>query len=524
MRIIPILLLMTSGLALTACAGGGAGGGAGILAQKAGVCNINEDCDVTPAPTPDPAAADSDGDGIPDSIENDPKSGGNDGNTGSGAGGNTTALNTGARSLAIQKFVLDKPAVGTTSLVTLTSATSPTMAATEAAFLSGNAPKSIKVNVDTKTAKNTQWAVTEEMPEDLNATRDLRWIYLNQTSVNMNIPANYSIVAEDGTPIYYDPTSGFFRYSAAAVTPDGTFGANSKIDMKNDFYWNQIKTYMGSKANAGFKEKYREYRLYSRDETNLRDELLQVWTFNNSYATNYENQIGGGAPKQQAWSFGGNAATNVPTSGTSHYNGRFVGTAKAEGWDMTKYPNTKVNANANWMVQGRSELWADFDTSSFRGTLSPESWTSDQGEAQNTPDGLYTWLTSEAAIAKPGNVTSAPSVGTGVAPNFEEIYGAKIKLSGTISAAPPTVAGGAAPKTVITGGASITGGYLTSANSMQAGLYGTNADELTGVFSVEGLMQSPKGGTTGIVDGKNASLIINGAFNGQCTPGVDCAP
>ena len=35
------------------------------------------------------------------------------------------------------------------------------------------------------------------------------------------------------------------------------------------------------------------------------DEELQVWTWGNSYGTQYREEAGGGEARRQAWSFGG---------------------------------------------------------------------------------------------------------------------------------------------------------------------------------------------------------------------------
>ena len=61
---------------------------------------------------------------------------------------------------------------------------------------------------------------------------------------------------------------------------------------------------------------YNEYRAISNDGGQERDEELQVWAWNDSYATQYRNASGGGEASQQAWSFGGNktALASMPAA------------------------------------------------------------------------------------------------------------------------------------------------------------------------------------------------------------------
>ena len=73
----------------------------------------------------------------------------------------------------------------------------------------------------------------------------------------------------------------------ANATGHQEFFKNQAVDHKADFYWNQLVPYMNAKANGGTKTDYREYRAYSNDELDARDEVLQVWAFKDSYATQY---------------------------------------------------------------------------------------------------------------------------------------------------------------------------------------------------------------------------------------------
>jgi hypothetical protein len=523
MRLVPVLALMTSAFALAACAGGDGAtlSAAGIAAGKPGICiGLPKDCIAKPTGGGTTSTTDPDGDGIP--VDQNGTDG--DGTTGSGAGGNTTGHTAGNRTIALQKFVLDKPAAGTTAISQVNSTLYPTFQGAEDAIMSTNKPKTLKFTVDTKTANNAYWAVPVEMAEDIYGTRDLRWITVGHVKPTFFNPATYNVRDHDGNLIAYDPATNTFRYTATTTFGDETFYDKDEVDFEHDdFYWNQIKAYMGSKANAGSKDKYREYRV--KDTAANRDEVLQVWNWNDSYSLQYQNQIISGDAKQQAWSFGGKEATNMPTSGKSKYQGRFAATAKIEGWKAGK--DSDINPNTVWKVQGSSEITADFgaSTDNVTGTLTPETWNS----FQTKPDAFYTWYTKEAAVATTDNSTRPASIGTPVTPEYK-FYSTKIKLKGTVGAGDTTTtttAGGVTTttpvKNIYSGSAELDK-FTPGDNTMLGGFFGTDAHETTGVFSTKGTRTEQIGGTDGQIDTFTGTESINGTFNGQCTPGVTCAP
>ncbi len=236
---------------------------------------------------------------------------------------------------------------------------------------------------------------------------------------------------------------------------------------------------------------------------------------------------------KHAWSYGGKTATNMRTTGSATYRGRFVGTAKTSNWK--KPDGAEIDPNANWRIQGRSELTADFGTNDIRGTLSTESWTSKQAALS---DEDYTWFTGEAANTTAGNIAGTPSVGNGLRPNYYEIYDAQVTLTGKLKA--PTGAVAAAPVagpttppppppllTNFDGTATLNRPYISGNNPLYGGFFGTNGTEVTGIFSVSGQTVSPIGGSTGLNGNEGAFLDINGAFNAKCTIVVAtglCAP
>jgi hypothetical protein len=225
---------------------------------------------------------------------------------------------------------------------------------------------------------------------------------------------------------------------------------------------------------------YREYRALSA----TRDEELQVWAWNNSYATQYRNASGGGDATQQAWSFGGNktALTDMPGGGSATYNGRFVATAKSSNW--IKPSGADIDPNALWRVQGASSVTANFGAATVAGTLTPETWES----FQQGVSGWYMW--------------NVGTLGTVAEPDYE-IYNTQIALNGVITG------------NTYAGTATLDGTFVSGDNPMYGGFFGAGASETTGIFNVYGVDPDPIGGSAGINDDRRGFLTINGAFHGN---------
>jgi hypothetical protein len=504
MRTLTTLLLLTSAISLSACAGGGGGiTASGISSGVGSSCPLTEvdtnpDC-VTPVGgggTTTPPVVDSDGDGVPDT------GGGTDtdGGTGSGAGGNDTGLVTGNKALVMKANVLDKPTTADSALSTLSSDTTADLAATTEAILGNNKPKKLLIRTDTKSAANNNLAVAQIQDEYVYGTRDLRWLWLGHTDATIATIVS-TVKDKNNKSISWDANKGSFVYTAD--DPGGDFNAGEAIDMKDDAMWAQFVPFMNAKdsrgnlkANGGAGANYREYRLRSNDTQNYRDEALQVWAWNDSYATEYRNGASNGEPKQEIWSFGGRKAETVRTGGKVTYTGRWVGTAKTENW----IPPTgaKINPNALWMVQGNSVFSADFGANTVKGTMTAETWTADQ---DSNP--LWTWYTPSSGT---------PSTITTEEPDYV-FYDTKVTVDGKlVNDGTPT-----GVRNEIVGNAALSGGFLTGDNAVRGGLFGNDAHELTGVFHVQGGLPQPLGGSTGQTDGREGVLIINGAFHNTCT-------
>jgi hypothetical protein len=248
--------------------------------------------------------------------------------------------------------------------------------------------------------------------------------------------------------------------------------------------------------NGGATSNYREYRIYSEQVGQERDETLQVWAWTDSYATQYRNTPGGGEAANAAWSFGGNRTAVMPTTATptTTYNGRFVATAKTSNWK--KPSGADINPNALWRVQGASTLTANWGTASVTGTLSPETWLSDQ----DSISAEYTQVVGGPPMA-PFTIVQAP---------YYDFYDATVTLQGTITG------------NTYAGSANLNSPYLNGDQTMYGGFFGAGASETTGVFHVSGADPNPLGGSAGINNDTRGFLNIQGAFNADCT--VACPP
>ncbi len=526
MRLYPVLALMTSAFALAACGGGGGGFGGSVLSSSMSVGNIcpitpvdttaDPNCTntgtVTPPPPPPVVIVDVDGDGVDDNLDSDgdgtPDD--NNGTTGSGAGGNNTQLTSGDRTIFMKQFIYDTPTTpgATSALSQLTSDSSATFGGTVAAILHPvNKPKKLKYAIDTESTSNTNVAVQVEMTESRPGSRELGWLTLGYHNIITPMTSGHPdlLDANGFRTVIYDPIKRKYVYTVTDTVGAVDFRAGDTANFRDDQFWNQLVAMMDDRANGGAKGGYREYRTASTSAD--RDELMQVWAWNKSYAVHYQNAKGGGTPSQHAWSFGGEAATAMPSGGNATYKGRFVANAKTSNW--VQESGSDINPNALWRVEGKSSFDADFTNGNITGTLKAETWQSDQAERPN-----FTWFTSEA------DTPSATVLDPAIFPNYSDIYESEVSIAGKI-----TTSGTGTQENVFSGTASMDENFLTGDNAAHGGFFGTNGDELTGVFAAEGIAVYPEGGSNGINDNKRGFITITGAFNANCNnPDGVCAP
>ncbi|MBL8789660.1 MAG: hypothetical protein JNM45_04125 [Rhizobiales bacterium] len=299
-------------------------------------------------------------------------------------------------------------------------------------------PNTAKLEVDTNTANNNKWAVPKTMGE------------------------------------YLYGTNASFGLGLGAAGGSGTVGGVS----------------------------YNEYRAYQNSNTEAYDELLQVWTFGDSYAAQYRDETSGKeTADKQAWAFGGMNAGATPgtrASGTATYNGRFGSTAITRNWINSEDGNQEVDWNNSWRVNGTSQATVNFNTNAVSAELSPEVW---QTEAD---------LNNHSGYVVTVN-TSVPAD-----PNYAGYMSSKIMLNGTLTktATGNSIAGGATMDSA--------DGWLSDGtnNPFYGGIYGANGQDITGVFATTAVNPSPIGGTTPLNNPGRGYINHSGAFNGECT--VSC--
>ena len=250
---------------------------------------------------------------------------------------------------------------------------------------------------------------------------------------------------------------------------------------------------------------YREYRAYSKNASGTAiDEELQVWSFANSYATQYRDVTAtGGSADHQAWSFGGTKtpAAAMTLRGSGHYVGKFGATAKTSNYINRDVANGNgdiqtIDNNNKWRVWGDSDLNANFLTGTFTGTLTPREWN-----AFKTMHSAAGFETVDAAYDPNPNTFD---------PNWAGFMDDNVILKGSITS---TATGNSIKGTAVM---DPNDGWLsnTDSNAMYAGAFGANAEEITGAFAVEATDPSPMGGYFPINDDRRGYITMSGVFNG----------
>ncbi len=290
----------------------------------------------------------------------------------------------------------------------------------------------------------------------------------------------------------------------------------------------------GSSVGSGIGGTYKEYHQITKTTATTStaattaDEELQVWKWQagtgSSYATQYRDVTTGGNPAtNEAWSFGGNytTAAQMPISGSANYSGRFTAVAATSNFiNNINDVNQTLDRNNIWSVTGDTALVANFGTNgTVTGTLTPTAWKAWQ-TMHNT--------TGFATATNPNTIpasTGIPYVNTdnwfgSAKGGFMDV---PINLAGTISTNTSTAAGTHSNTIAGTALYDPTSNWInTSTNSFfQAGFFGQNANNITGVFSMDAETLDPIGGTTAINDDRRGFVSMTGIFN-ACKTGPIC--
>jgi hypothetical protein len=300
----------------------------------------------------------------------------------------------------------------------------------------------------------------------------------------------------------------------------------------------------GGVGGTGLGGNYKAYRYY---QPGTYDEELQIWAWNNSYATQYRDVTASGtAPQHQAWSFGGNytTAAAMPTSGTVGYAGQWTATATTANFDpntgsttvidlsgaaATKTISQVVAPSNTWRVNGTSSLTANFGTGTFYGTLHSTNWQGVDNQKGLTNVDPTAGQTYNSTCFTNGALTCATNtqaeqnalqnwynwrqefMNSDVVLNYQKIP--DITTSATNTAKPNQV--------VSTAVMDPNNGWITdsSTNPMFAGFFGPVAggkpQEVTGTFALRATTTNPNGGNAGINNDRRGTIEMSGIFNGQ---------
>ena len=326
----------------------------------------------------------------------------------------------------------------------------------------------------------------------------------------------------------------------------GTCSADGGIDINNPGYCMGAATPIGTVNAAGFPTGTGghglngDYKLYRHYTKSLVDEELQVWTWANSYATQYRDVLASAtAPQHQAWSFGGTytPAALIPTGAVPNtvYTGKFTATATTSNWtDATKAINPNLTLapvggktmgfNNTWSVLGDTSITANWATATMTGNLSPKFWRGvDDGGGLSTVDVAMAQADTASNACYNlnglcGPVTSPATAGTHFTnwQDYHPFMGTNIVLKGTIS----TSATNLKKPNQVVGTATLdrTQGWQTSANTnpMFAGFFGAaGPTEVAGAFAVDGAATSPNDGVMAMNNERRAFLLMSGIFHGQ---------
>lgn len=252
------------------------------------------------------------------------------------------------------------------------------------------------------------------------------------------------------------------------------------------------------------------YTEYRRINTST-DSALQVWQFTDGNGqTNYAAHFRESRAGQDAWFYGGSGATSATEmdalaagGGTRNYTGNYAGIATANDWgDATNYQTQ----DGEWRFNGTASLQANFGTGQFTGTLTPEYWEKYDNDVLIQLDIPNNTITSPTIVASPGVPTAAGPL------DITTFHRATIELNGTITG--NRISGDANINTA-TPGDLTNNRFVNGDRALQGGFYGTNAEQVTGVFATYGVLPEPTGGDTGINDERRPSIDIQGVFHGR---------
>jgi len=328
----------------------------------------------------------------------------------------------------------------------------------------------------------------------------------NTSTLSANATTDTTLALESNKAISTQSNPAVSKLSSSPLTGAApatqSFTINTETSSNSNWPVTKTMSYYpagGTTSTLADNPAYAEYRYFQK---NTYDEELQVWSWGDSFATQYRDVTNSGtAPLHQAWSFGGNytSASDIAALKTSgakvNYSGSWTATAQTSNWVDSSDPNQVVSYNNNWRVRGTSDLHADFGTGAFSGDLHSTNWLAVSKDGTRIVDALDPTL-------DPVNI-------------LDPVMLPNVKLTGTITT---STAANTHPNQIV-GTANMdasTYGWITTtgSNPMYGGFFGPGAKEVTGVFALDTAIPSPTKGNISINDDRRGYLSMSGMFHG----------
>lgn len=255
---------------------------------------------------------------------------------------------------------------------------------------------------------------------------------------------------------------------------------------------------------------YSEFRRISPAEGI--DVELQYWDFTGAAGTDsYVAHFRDANNNQDAWFFGeANDADSRTTAdqitalggATLNYQGSYVGQAETTGWGEA---STYQTLDGSWRVQGHADVTLDLGNNAMTGTLTPQFWEKTESNGTVVQIDVHRQAADEYLVQSTtaADITDPPIAASG---DIAAFHNAEVQLSGTISGE-----GG------IDGIATVTdpgsgAGWVNGDQALSAATYGSNAEQVSGVFGVYAVKPTPIGGDTGINDDRRGTFDLQGGF------------
>jgi len=260
---------------------------------------------------------------------------------------------------------------------------------------------------------------------------------------------------------------------------------------------------------------YSEFRRITSTTGGDIDVELQYWDFTGAAGTdNYIAHFRDANNNQDAWFFGpANGADSRTTAAeiavlsagpALNYQGSYVGQATTTGWGQAA---TYQTLDGFWRVQGHADVTLDIGNNAVTGTLTPQFWEKTESNGTVVQIDVHRQPGDEYLVLSTTTLDPvSPEPPLAASGDIAAFHNAEVQLAGTIS--DEGAIDGTA--TVIDPGSGA--GWVNGDQALSAATYGTNAEQVSGIFSVYAIKPTPLGGDTGINDDRRGTIDLQGGF------------